>query len=66
MIALFPTAVTGIVSLSTLGNFTFATLFAAGGMFPLLLSLILFLLILAIIVVAVMYVVSLMQSKGKR
>ena len=66
MVALFPTAVAGIVSLNTLGNFTFASLFAAGGMFPLLLSLILFLLILAVIVVAVMYVVGLMStSKGK-
>ena len=66
MVALFPTAITGIVSLSTLGNFTFATLFAAGGMFPLLLSLILFLLILAVIVVAVMYVVGMMKTgKGR-
>ena len=70
MVALFPTAVAGIVSLNTLGNFTFASLFAVGGMVPLLLSLILFLLILSVIVVAVMYVVGLMSSskggKGKR
>lgn len=64
--SLFPTAISGVTGLSTLGNFTFASLFSATGMFPLLLSLIMFLLMLAIIVVAVLYVVGMMSSKGKR
>jgi hypothetical protein len=65
IVALFPTAVAGIVTLSTLGNFTFASLFTATGMFPLMLSLVIFLLVLAVIIVAITYVVGQMKTKGR-
>jgi len=65
IIALFPTAIAGIVTLSALGNFTFASLFAVNGLFPLLLSVAMFLLMFAVVIVGVTYVVSMVGKKGR-
>lgn len=66
IVALFPIAVAGIVQLATLGNFTFATLFTATGLFPLLLSTGIFLVMLSIVIVAIVYIVSLLKTgKGR-
>lgn len=52
-VAIFPLAVTQLVALSGLGNFTFASLFATGSVMVLLLSLIVLLAFLGVIVGAV-------------
>lgn len=66
IIALFPTAIAGIVTLSTLPNFTFAALFTSAGLFPLMLSVAMFLLMFSVVIVGVTYVISMVDKKGGR
>jgi len=63
IVALFPSIITNIVSLSTLGNFTLASLFAVTGFMPILLSLFVFLLVLALPIAGIVLAISYFRSK---
>jgi hypothetical protein len=49
-VAVWPTLIAQVVSLSSLGNFSFASLFSSSGFVPLLLSVVLLLIVLVLII----------------
>ena len=63
---LFPQMITAVVGLSTLGNFTFSSLFGATGFVPILLSVFVLLLVIGLPIGAVVLTVAWIKAKGNR